>query len=1573
MKSLHKEELTPGQKILLIIFCIILNLVGNLLSRGLQLPVWGDTIGSSVAVCSVGMAGALFVCLFSVLLSGLDIVGMSAYGAACLVVVLFQCFYWKKTPPKNFFKALKMGFMTGVLSLVTTVPVYMFWGDGRSTNMWGDAFYGMLEWNNVSPVVCSILGAAVVEVLDKQVCALCAFILLFAMYNVLKGKRGGRAKRSTAAFMLLCIGVSSWSLWDVTVYAENSEDKYVSTIYNNGSGLYSSEANDIEETEDGYIWIGSYAGLTRYDGKEFEFIREGGMVSITAMMTDSKGNLWIGTNGGKVALYRDGQFTFFDVSDEVNMNSVRCFTETPDGSIYIGTTGDICKIDRNRELHVLDAGVKYVSSMVSCEEGIVGCSNEGELFFLQEDRVKETRSKDTPGAYYTCISQTPDGILVGTSVNEIEIISIKDNRIHMEGYRSVMPLSGICDILEDRTGKLWIAAENGCGYIGSKGLEVVKIQDFDGSIESLHEDYEGNIWMASTRYGVAKLSCSSFGELFSENDISPRTVNSICVYEGMYYCATDSGLVIIDRENGREIKNELTLMLEGARIRCVKADSKGYLWICTYSDNGLVRYSSDGNIVTFTEEIEGTTSNRFRSVMELSNGTIVAGASNGLNFIEGTKLIKTLTQEDGLNNPQILCMQELEDGSFYAGTDGAGIYHIKGKEIIGHIGKEEGLSSQVVMRITPYEDGFFVVSGTSLCYMKNDRVAALTEFPYYNNYDAIVMGDQLCVLASAGIYITDAKQLISGGEIRCKLYNYHNGLVDGLTSNAWNYVDEEGNLYFATNSGVYYCNPINMITENTLYKFGLSTVMYDDTVILPENGVYTIPADAETITLNGSIRNYLCTNVKIRFFVKEITASPKTVSHTEMEALQVSNLRHGEYTICMQILSDDESTVLQEQTYKLVKEAHIWEMTWYKVYLIALGLWLGVFLLWMIVDERQGSEREKELERIKYQAKGEFLTNMSHEFRTPVNTILGMNDMILQESPDERIVECSDNIRQASVRLLNLINDVLDYSAIESGKLDIVEEQYLLENILNSAISYMQSEASKKGIDTEYNIEDNLPAKLMGDESRVKQVIMNILSNAVKYTEEGQIIFSVGGRVERDMYYLTVTVADTGIGISEENVEKIFAEFDRLEFDKDRRVEGTGLGLSIANSLAKQMGGKIALQSVEGSGSVFTVTIPQKVLGSKRIGIFTYVPETEKEQPVMNFTAPDARVLAVDDNRMNLSVISGLLKRNGISPDVAFGGNEALELCKKNKYDLIFMDHMMPYPDGIETLHQIRNGKDVNKETPIVVLTANAVAGARTRYLEEGFDDYLSKPVDVGRLEAVLLRYLPMEMQIFREVAVQEVENVKKSDIVQDEGELISRTVGLQYCGGSEELYAEILQSFYTESIKYQGRLEEYYATQNWKDYAITAHALKSTSLGIGATSLSKLAKQQELAAKAGDSLKVKENHAEFLQRIGQVLEQIGEPQAPLAPTEPLEEISDLEYLAELKSLQEFVVNYEMVKALECITYLKQVTRNEEISTILQQVEANVNEFDYADAEETLKDLIKDYEGKEYERDSIGN
>ncbi|MGN1137025.1 MAG: ATP-binding protein, partial [Oscillospiraceae bacterium] len=484
-------------------------------------------------------------------------------------------------------------------------------------------------------------------------------------------------------------------------------------------------------------------------------------------------------------------------------------------------------------------------------------------------------------------------------------------------------------------------------------------------------------------------------------------------------------------------------------------------------------------------------------------------------------------------------------------------------------------------------------------------------------------------------------------------------------------------------------------------------------------------------------------------------------------------------------------------------------------------------ILWVIVTTSMMIKHENEIARLKYQAKSEFLANMSHEFRTPVNTILGMNEIILQDDPGDRITECSENIKTASNSLLTLINDVLDFSAIESGKLELVSESYDLDRLLNEEIAALNYAAGKKGIETVLVVDDNLPAQLEGDPHRVKQIIDNLISNAVKFTDNGQITFFVGGEINAGSdFSLIITISDTGSGISEEDKEKLFDSFDRLRHNKNRTVGGTGLGLAITKALVEMMNGTVTVKSVVGSGSVFTVKLPQKISGNSIIESFSCDSCIKHDTAARHFTIPDAHILAVDDNRMNLSVLGGLLKRYGIAPDIATGGNECMELCRKNKYDLIIMDHMMPSPDGIETMHAIRSDEDnPNRESSIVVFTANAVAGAKQRYIDEGFDDYLSKPVDIAALDRVLLTYIPESMVCEGEPvpdAPANAEPALNETAPNEYDPYIDRRVGMKYCGNDEGLYSEIIESYCEEGKKYRRQLKEYFDT----------NAIKFTSKG---------------------------------------------------------------------------------------------------------------------------------------------
>ena len=382
-------------------------------------------------------------------------------------------------------------------------------------------------------------------------------------------------------------------------------------------------------------------------------------------------------------------------------------------------------------------------------------------------------------------------------------------------------------------------------------------------------------------------------------------------------------------------------------------------------------------------------------------------------------------------------------------------------------------------------------------------------------------------------------------------------------------------------------------------------------------------------------------------------------------------------------------------------------------------------------------------------AKSTFLANMSHEIRTPINAIMGMNELILREEPGDKIREYSENINIASKSLLDLINDILDFSKIEQGKMEIVREEYSIKQTITGVITMIGIKAEEKGLALNPYISENLPATLLGDEKRIREIMVNLLNNSVKYTEKGKITFTVEHeKLVDDDAVLVVSVKDTGIGIREEERDKLFNRFERLDSKKNKNIEGTGLGLAITSKLISMMGGTIECRSTYGKGSEFTVRIPQKIVDATPIGdISRSKPEENAAEKKRNtFSCPDVEILVVDDNDMNLKVAAGLLRVVKAKVTTCKSAAEMFVLIKDKKFDIILLDHMMPIMDGIEALEELRKLKDnINYKTPVIALTANAIMGAREMYMERGFSDYLSKPMRINELLDSIVKFLPPE------------------------------------------------------------------------------------------------------------------------------------------------------------------------------------------------------------------------------------
>lgn len=531
-----------------------------------------------------------------------------------------------------------------------------------------------------------------------------------------------------------------------------------------------------------------------------------------------------------------------------------------------------------------------------------------------------------------------------------------------------------------------------------------------------------------------------------------------------------------------------------------------------------------------------------------------------------------------------------------------------------------------------------------------------------------------------------------------------------------------------------------------------------------------------------------------------------------------------------------------------------------------------------LLDALRKEKRSQQEAEAANMAKSSFLANMSHEIRTPINAILGMNEMILREEKDPAIRGYAGNIQASGNSLLSIVSDVLDISKIESGKLEIIPVDYEVNSLISDCCNMAAGRAKAKELELLVECADNVPMKLCGDETHIRQIIMNLLTNAVKYTENGTVKLIVSGSFNDGGFVLKVDVSDTGIGIAEENLPQLFTQFQRFDLQRNRNIKGTGLGLSIVKRLCDLMSGTITARSVLGSGSTFTVELPQKVVDSTPCGgvNLNYSAGAEHEYH-HSFEAPEAKILAVDDLPVNLLVIANLLKETRIKIDTAGSGRECLDKCSQQKYDLILMDHMMPEMDGVQTFEKLHGDKSSpNFETPVIMLTANALAGMREQYMDVGFADYVSKPVRGAKLEEAIRRNLPESLTkpASPEIPAEAVSTEPSgfADICGAVPEL-NVNAALQYCCGSAELLNDLLHDF-TENDHFSD-LKAAFEEKRWEDYRRHAHSLKSTSLMIGLTGLSERARASELALKGGCTEFAELNHDSLIEEYSALLGKI--------------------------------------------------------------------------------------------------
>ncbi len=749
-----------------------------------------------------------------------------------------------------------------------------------------------------------------------------------------------------------------------------------SVLYDSSIGLPTSEANAVVQSKDGFIWIGSYSGLVRYDGNEFyRYDSSQGISSVVSLYVDSKDRLWIGTNDGGAAVKVGEEFQFFSKSDGLRSASVRSIAEDDRGNIYLATTQGLYYIDPDMQLHDMPDGSlhdDFVYEIKNDSEGIIyGVTTDGHFFYVKDNAMVECYD-DTPLGIgnVTCIEPDPDRVgfvYLGTEGNTIIYGDITVGMATHSTY-TTGELSYI-KALRQAEGMLWVCSDSGIGYVDSRGLcKKLEKVDINNSVDDMMVDYEGNYWFASSRQGVMKITKSIFTDISRSAALPGMVVNTTCMFDDLLYLGTDTGLVIVRNETDT-VENELTDMLKGIRIRSIKKDSKGNILLSTYSEYGLVCYSQDGTITCYDSKT-GMNATKVRTSCELSDGSIAVSTNEGIYFVKDGKTIDKLDYSDGIINTEILTICQTDDGSILMGSDGGGLYLYKENEI-KHYGMEDGLESEVILRVkkdSQREGIYWIITSNSIAYYKDGVITSIKNYPYSNNFDLFEgrMGD-LWVLSSAGIYRVDAQQMLDNEEIDYTIFNSENGLPYVTTANSRNYMDEDGTVYISGTNGVCSFNVTKYSIGEDQVKLTVPYVEVDGEhyeVKYDESGKgkVTIPSSAKRVIVNGYALTFSLNNPAISYQLEGFDEEPTRVTRRELGPVNYTNLSGGKYTYHLATIDPITEDVWSELYITIIKKKAFWEHIWFYVVMLVVLAIIAYFIIKNYIKRRTEALERKQKE-----------------------------------------------------------------------------------------------------------------------------------------------------------------------------------------------------------------------------------------------------------------------------------------------------------------------------------------------------------------------------------------------------------------------------------------------------------------------------------------------------------------------------------------------------------------------------------------------------------------------------------
>lgn len=965
-----------GKIVFFIALCVCLNVCGKFLSVWLELPLWADSFGTALCayiagpVCGalVGLTGNLSYCVINHL--------SAAYSLTSIALGIIIGIAARKNWFDRFYGFMKAASWAMLISLIMSVPVNFIFDKGYTGNKWGNGIIEYLSDRQWPFFICSVLGQLAIEFADKvlTIAAVYVVILIRRWNKNNKSKsmqQSGTLKGITLVLLSAGLGLSLASNANAASLSQTEApdyNDYVKSVYSSNNGLPCGEANDIAQTNDGVLWIGTYAGLYRYNGREFRWIDDYESVkNVNCLYVDEEGRLWIGTNdNGLSIVIREKVVNVLDQSSGLPSNSVRCIIRATDGYYYVGTTNSMQILVMNNGLKAANTleEVYYADSICADQKGnVAAVTSDGRLFLMNKGEIIASLSLPDDKEVFNCCDFAPDGsLMVGSSTNNIYCYDISTGVFMQENVISCKKINGINNLNYLSDGTLFISSDNGISYIDKAGYKLLNSNDFNNSIDNMLCDYQGNLWFTSSRLGLLRLAKSPFKDVYGAIGMERRVVNAIVSWQNCYYIGTDSGLDIVDKACRRQITNELTKELDGKRIRCMYVDDEDHLWVCTYG-SGLMEYSSAGEEWAYNAD-SGSFGNRARVVTGLSDGTILAAGDTGISYIKDHKITNTIRNEDGLINSMILTITERSDGTILAGTDGDGIAVLKDGKVANMYTRDDGLSSGVILRTVkdPKSEGVFIVTSNSLCYLEPEgTIRMLEKFPYFNNYDIWVKDeDTLFVMSSAGIYVVERDELVAGGEIAWELLDARRGLGTSLTANSWNWYNNKSELFLPCDTGVYIIDVDKYNSDVRSYRMQLASVRLDGILQPPSRKeAITIGQGINRIELSPEILNYTIQEPNVGYYLEGYDTQWTIVPQNNLNNIIYVNLPAGNYTFHLAIFDSAGEKVLEERKFELVKTGEIYEQPYFNFYMLLLLALIIIWFTWLVVQRQLNQQQIK--------------------------------------------------------------------------------------------------------------------------------------------------------------------------------------------------------------------------------------------------------------------------------------------------------------------------------------------------------------------------------------------------------------------------------------------------------------------------------------------------------------------------------------------------------------------------------------------------------------------------------------